>query len=157
MDIIPEFQRDKDKIEIKLYPRKIKKDTEKTMGLHIGCSSTIDRRYDPNRFAKIIIHFVKKYNVIPVFFGTKLDLEDSKIVMKTLDNLNIKYIDYLCKLKLEETIDHIATLDFMIANDSGLAHVAIACKIPTASIFTIGRMDLFGPRKEINPICYSYL
>lgn len=118
------------------YPRKYEKPT---LGINPGATYGSAKRWYPEEFAKVAIHYAKEYDII-LFGGSNevniaLEIE-AHIRAHGIENV----INLAGKTSLQELIEAIGGLTLFVTNDSGPMHVAAAYQIPTVA--------LFGPTKE---------
>lgn len=109
----------------------LKKDKKKT---YIGLSINASHRYRKYENADGLIQHIldqDKNNVVVLFDNVRsLQIKHSRI------------IDLQGKTSIRDAINYIRSLDYMIAVDSGLMHIALSLHIPTVCIFTIITADL---------------
>ena len=124
--------------ELKLYhaPKAFHKPT---LGINPGATYGSAKRWYPEEFANVAVHFAKKYDII--LFGGKNETNIALEIEKSVRMKGIENITNLAgKTSLQELIEHIGGLSLFVTNDSGPMHVAAAYQIPTVA--------LFGPTKE---------
>ena len=102
-----------------------RKDKYIYIGLQMDASHTYRRIVN---YQGILDSLTSRNNVKVVLLG-------EKEFVKYRRNKNI--IDYQGKTSIREAINIVRDLDYMIAADSGLMHVALSLHVPTACIFTI--------------------
>lgn len=112
------------------------------IGTHFGASKGQNwKKWDDDRFAEVLKELVYKYNPIFLHFGVASEepqiLEASKFVQSSSINL-------VGKISLFEVAALLSKCDTMIANDSGLGHIAMAVGTKTLRIF--GMSDYWGYR-----------
>lgn len=109
--------------------------TNTTIGINPGATYGSAKRWYPEEFAKVALHFSKTHDI--VIFGGANELaianEVEKLIGKKVTNL-------AGKTDISELIEKIAGLSLFLTNDSGPMHIAAAYKIPTVA--------LFGPTKH---------
>ena len=76
---------------------------------------------------------------MPIFIGDKYDVEVVERIRKNMIRTSISLVD---EIDLAGTIGLISHLDGMIANDSGLMHVAGALDVPLVALFGPTHPDL---------------
>ncbi len=124
--------------KLKLYqlPKEFKKPT---LGINPGATYGSAKRWYPEEFAKVAMHFSKEYDII-IFGGTN----EVKIALEIETNIHKNGIENVTNLagktSLQELIEHIGGLSLFVTNDSGPMHIAAAYQITTVA--------LFGPTKE---------
>jgi ADP-heptose:LPS heptosyltransferase len=111
------------------------------VGVQVDASHSY-RKYD--RGLDLIKELLKNSNYVPVILGDK----------KYIENPGRGCLDYQGKTSIREAMNIIRDLDYMIAVDSGLMHVALSFHVPTVCIFSIIsphlRLKYFtGPRREV--------
>jgi ADP-heptose:LPS heptosyltransferase len=102
-----------------------KKSDKRYIGIQVDASHNY-RKYEDGK--KLIEHILKQDNKnIVVLLGSKKDI----------DIKNSRVIDYQGKTTIREAMNIIKDLDYMIAVDSGLMHIALTYHVPTVCIFSI--------------------
>jgi len=120
---------------LKIYTKNPPLKTNKPLfGINPGATYGSAKRWYPNEFAKVAIEVSKEYDI--VIFGGPGEQDIALDIEKELQRANISnYQNLSGKTSVEELIEHIASLDLFITNDSGPMHVAAAFGIPTVAIF----------------------
>ena len=107
---------------------------KKAVGIHPGSSAErgmTTKRWPLKKFAKLSDILIKKHNFkVLVFLGpNERELRIIKNMVKNKSELLI----------IKESVRNVASLiskcKLFISNDSGLMHIAVACKVPTIGIF----------------------
>jgi len=149
---IPEIQIGNEEKEFarKVVKRVNKENNDVIVGIHPGCSDAlINKRWYPDRFAKVADILSGRYNASIILFGGPNEI---KLTDKILGMMNkLAPLVLAGKTSIKETAAVIGECSLFISNDSGLMHVAAAMKTPVISIL--------GPTsiKKNAPIGYEHL
>lgn len=104
----------------------IKNDSTQVVGIHPGS----DRRGKIKRWSienfNQVAHKINNLNITVKFF---IGPDESELINAICNDFEIINSD------LNKVIDEISKCDYFISNDSGLAHIAAAYKIPTITIY----------------------
>ena len=120
--------------DLKIYLNNQMQNTKQTLGINPGATYGSAKRWYPQEFAKVAIHYANQYDI--KIFGGPNETQIANDISKILDENGIKnYANLAGKTTVEELIEEISNLSLFITNDSGPMHVAAAFKIPTISIF----------------------
>jgi heptosyltransferase-2 len=108
--------------------KKIIKKERKIIGIHPGSNTGGElKRWQIEKFNELSNKIEETFGfTIRYFIGPEEEYLSKGI--------NPKY-EQIIKVSLQDAIDKIAECDYFISNDSGLAHIAAAFKIPTIVLF----------------------
>lgn len=126
-----------------------------TLGLNPGATYGSAKRWYPEEFAKVAIHFAKYYDIM--IFGGPMEINIAKEIEETLKNNAILNVKNLAgKTSIQELIQHIAGLSLFITNDSGPMHIAAAYQIPMVTLFGPTKFNETSPWQNPNAIILSH-
>lgn len=128
---------------------------KKTLGLNPGATYGSAKRWYPEEFAKVAVHFSNRYDIVILGGPTEIDI--AKEVEETLKSLHVKNFTNLAgKTTITELIEKIAGFSLFVTNDSGPMHIATAYKIPTVAIFGPTKYHETSPWKNPNSYILSH-
>lgn len=139
------------KDELKLYfaPFKFEK---KILALNPGASYGSAKRWYPNYFAKVALHFKDEFEIL--IFGGKGELEICRQIEQILASNGAKCQNLAGKTSIQELCEKIGGIKeiggMFITNDSGPMHIAAAYKVPTIALFGPTKFDETSPWKNEN-------
>lgn len=100
----------------------------------IGIAASIKcRKYPVKRYLQVCQKLLKEYDVSFVIVGSDQEKDDAQFLERNLPE--DKVLNLCCKTTLRETEAVISLTDFYIGNDTGIMHMASACKIPVVGLF----------------------
>ena len=100
----------------------------------IGIAASIKcRKYPVKRYLQVCQKLLKEYDVSFVVVGSDQEKDDAQFLEDNLPKERI--LNLCCKTTLRETEAVISLTDFYIGNDTGIMHMASACKIPVIGLF----------------------
>ncbi|WP_333804563.1 lipopolysaccharide heptosyltransferase II [Sulfurospirillum sp.] len=141
-------------LPLKLYQTPFHFD-KPTLGINPGATYGSAKRWYPEEFAKVAIHFANRYNI--VIFGGPNEADIAREVEETLNENAIRNVTNLAgKTTIQELIQTIAGLSLFVTNDSGPMHVAAAYQIPTIALFGPTRYKETSPWKNPNSTILSH-
>ena len=114
----------------------------------------LERRYPPEKFAKILDSFLDRYNYDIIFIGSK---SERNYVQSCIDLMKNKVHNFAGKTTLPELIHLLSRSKFLLSNDSGPVHIASVLGTPTISIFGPETPELYGPLGKKDLILYKAL
>jgi heptosyltransferase-2 len=118
---------------LKLY-QKLHHFKRPMLGINPGATYGSAKRWYPQEFAKVAMHFANRYDI--VIFGGPNEIDIAKEVEETLQSLHVKNFTNLAgKITITELIERIAGLSLFVTNDSGPMHIASAYQVPTVTLF----------------------
>ncbi len=126
------------------------KNNNPIIGIHPGCSDAlINKRWYPDRFAKVADILIGRYNASIILFGGPNEIKLADGIVGMMNKATPLVL--AGKTSIKETAAVIGKCNLFISNDSGLMHVASAMKTPVISIF--------GPTsiQKNAPIGYEHL
>lgn len=147
---------DKECIESILEEKKIKK-LDKIIGININAGDFgLERRWPNKNFAELADRIIQNYNVKIIFTGLDIDKE---LVNQTINLMKYKgAINFAGKTA---TIKQLAFLiqkfDFLITNDTGPMHVAVAMETPVIAFFGPETPSIYGPVGKQHTVFYKHL
>ena len=110
----------------------------------IGIAASIKcKKYPVQRYLQVCQRLLKKYNVSFVVVGSKEEKDDAQFLEDNLSKERI--LNLCCKTTLKETEAVISLTDCYVGNDTGIMHMASACKIPVVGLFRE------SPKQDIYP------
>lgn len=87
-------------------------------------------------------------NVEFVFFGIDKERELSNSVINSLHNISC--INLCGETRIDELPKKLNDVDFLITNDTGTLHLAVALEVPTISLFSPTDSKIFGPYQDFD-------
>lgn len=105
-------------------------------------SSSANRRWPEENFVDVIKYLQQKSNLCGVICGNSAD---QSLALKINQLLIQPLVDLTGRTSIEELISVVAGADLVCANESGIAHVAAALRIPTVAIVGGGHYGRFLP------------
>jgi len=138
MEIAPKFY----------HERKENKQT-KIIGLQIGAQDSY-KIWPIEKFMVLSNRLLDQYEIkIHIFGATQLEQELSqKLYEGVIKKEKIKNL--CCKSTIEQLPELINELDFLITNDTGTFHLAVALKVPTVSLFGPTDHKIYGPYQDFD-------
>ena len=121
--------------DLKLY-QKPYKFTRPTLGINPGATYGSAKRWYPEEFAKVAMHFTQTHDI--VIFGGPNEIDIANEVECLID---VKVTNLAGKTDITELIKKVAGLSLFVTNDSGPMHIAATYKIPTVTLFGPTRHD----------------
>ena len=126
-----------------------------TLGINPGATYGSAKRWYPEEFAKVAIHFADRYDI--VIFGGPNEMDIAQEVEEKLKKNKITNVTNLAgKTTIQELIQNIAGLSLFVTNDSGPMHVAAAYQIPTVALFGPTRYKETSPWHNPNSTVLSH-
>lgn len=118
--------------------------TRKLVGIAAGANYGASKCYEPEYFAKIASTF-KEHRII--IFGTKNEEQICLKIENELKKYNIKAINLCGKTDIKKLVLAISSLEYLLANDSGIMHLGAS--------FNINVLAFFGSTniKQTAPFC----
>ncbi|MBT0880106.1 MULTISPECIES: glycosyltransferase family 9 protein [unclassified Campylobacter] len=118
--------------------------TRKLIGIAAGANYGAAKCYEPSYFAKIASTF-KEHKII--LFGTKNEAGICNFIEDELKKYDIKAINLCGKTNIKRLALAVSSLDYLLANDSGIMHLGAS--------FNIKVLAFFGPTntKQTYPFC----
>lgn len=107
-----------------------KKDGYTYIGVSVDASHRYRRMNNKKEFVERLLELNEKYIVVLLGSANGEKIKDDRV-------LNLE-----CKTTVEQVFKIISELDYMIAVDSGLMHVALTLHVPTVCMFSIITPDL---------------
>lgn len=104
---------------------------DRLVGIQAGSSRT-DRRWSPEKFARVADHLVRQKGIKPVLLGVKSEEELGRTIEAAMD---LQSINLIGKTSLEELIGVVDRCEAVVTNDTGTMHVAAACETPAVALF----------------------
>jgi len=112
------------------------------IGTHFGASRLQHwKKWDDDRFAEVLRDLASLHNAVFLLFGTA---EENSQLEEASKFVKERSINLAGKLSVFEVASLLAKCNYMLANDSGLGHVAMAVGTKTLRIF--GMSDYWGFR-----------
>ena len=99
------------------------------LGIGAGGGS---RKYPVEKYLIALKELAKK-NLVFVIVGGKAEFEDAAFIEKNLPRG--KVLNLVCKTTLRETEALVSLTDYYLGNDTGIMHMAAACKIPCLVLY----------------------
>lgn len=127
------------------------------VGIHAGCSvlkNHINRRWSPEKFAKVSKHLISKHNAKILIFGgpDEDELKDSIVnSVESEEVINVKTGDIL------QTAAVMKYCKLFISNDSGLMHIAAALNLNIIAILGPTNENYIKPWKASHKIASLHL
>lgn len=106
-----------------------------------GASSSF-RKWDLDRYVKLIQKIYKKTSLPVLFCGTNIDLESVNYLMERLEEKQYKNI--LGTTNMLEFIQIIKNASFVITNDTGSYHVAVNEEVPVTLITGCYALNMYA-------------
>ncbi len=133
---------DEEEIFAKTYWKEHTLEGRVVIGTHFGASKLQHwKKWDDDRFAKVLLDLQNKYNPIFLHFGVASEISQ---IEEASSFVRSSSINLAGKLSLFEVAALLKRCNAMLANDSGLGHVAMAVGTPTLRVF--GMSDYWGYR-----------
>ncbi len=123
-----------------------------TLGINPGATYGSAKRWYPEEFAKVAMHFAGRYDI--VIFGGPNEVDIAHEVETFISAPNVTNL--AGQTTVEELIEKIAGLSLFITNDSGPMHVAAAYQIPTVALFGPTKYTETSPWKNPNAYILSH-
>jgi heptosyltransferase II len=115
------------------------------IGMHTGSAgSSLSRRWETDKFARLCDEILKKYNAKILLIGNGSESVINKEVCDKVKNKE-RVFDLSGKFSLKELIALMPRLNLFIANDSGPMHISAAMGTPTIGLFGPNLPERFGP------------
>lgn len=102
------------------------------IGLNPGAAYGPAKRWPAERYAALSGKMAKELGATMLVFGTKADSEAAALITAAAP---AQVFDLTGKTSLAQAMALIDLCDVFITNDSGLMHVAAACKTPLVAVF----------------------
>lgn len=111
--------------------------------IHPGCrKDAIMKRWPAIRFAAVADFLVQEAHLEVVVVGGAEDMDD---VQAVIASAQVRIHNYAAKLPLDETAGVLQGSQFLISNDSGIMHLAVALGVPVIAIFGPTEAQHIGP------------
>lgn len=123
------------------------KDDETVIGFHPGCSTLknhINRRWEPEKFAKLASKLIKNEKAKTLFFGGPDEIELINRILSIVNNQNALYVK---TSDLAQTAAVMKRCNLFVSNDSSLMHVAAALQLKTIAIIGPTNKNYIHPWK----------
>jgi len=106
------------------------------VGIAPGCHSLSHKAWPPEKFAELISRMLAKEFARPVLFGSAQEIPLAEEILNQVPlPLRDRCVSFVGKLSLAECAASLDRCDMVLANDSGLAHMASGLGKPIAAIF----------------------
>lgn len=105
---------------------------KRTVALGVGSTNSRAKRWPVERYAELADRLRRNVDVNVILIGSK---DECEIAEKVAGFCQVKPINIAGKTDLSEAVSILASVDLLIANDMGLAHVAPAVGTDTIVIF----------------------
>ena len=112
------------------------------VGIH-PCHEIKEKNYSKKEFAKVI-DFLISAGKTPVILGSPKEIKQIKELLELVKEKN-KVLNLAGRVPIPETIDLMNYLDFFIANDGGIMHIAASNNLPTLGIFNAETPKKYAP------------
>lgn len=136
---------------LKLYFTPYKFD-KKILALNPGASYGSAKRWYPNYFAEVALHFKDEFEIL--IFAGKGELEICKSIEEILASNGVKCENLAGKTTVKELCEKIGGVKenggIFITNDSGPMHIAAAYQVPTIALFGPTKFDETCPWQNEN-------
>ena len=113
-----------------------------TIGLVPGAEYGPAKRWLPERFAEVMEIVHDRTKCAWKLFGVARDREVADTIIAATD---APVTDLIGKTTLAELMDHLATCDLLLTNDTGTMHLAAFLGVPTVALFGSTEPALTGP------------
>jgi len=133
-------------VEAKEHVNELIEDIDNSKPIVIIAPATTwkNKHWEEKNWAELIDEIHSKCNL--VFTGTSLDWPLIARILDKVKNKNLKYTNLAGKTNVEELRELFTRAKLVISPDSGSAHLAWACGIPSVvAIFTCTPPNRFGP------------
>lgn len=98
----------------------------------IPATTWMHKHWTIDGWARLVQIVADKYNAVPLFFGSKADLD---LVGKIINKANTKVVVATGNTTLKQAGALLEKCDLAIAVDTGLMHMAMALNVPTVGLF----------------------
>ncbi len=102
------------------------------VGMAVGAAYGPAKKWFPERFAAVADRLIEEFGARVFIMGSREDRPQAEAVLKAMEQTAYNLAG---ETNLADAIALIEKLSIMIANDSGLMHIAGALNIPTIAIF----------------------
>ena len=116
--------------------------TRKLLGIAAGANYGASKCYEPEYFAKIASAF-KEHRIL--IFGTKNEEQICLKLESELKKYNIKAINLCGKTSIKKLIYAVSSLDYLLANDSGIMHIGASFNIKVLAFFGSTNINQTAP------------
>ena len=116
-----------------------------------GASGSLAKCWPLDNYIWIINNLSLYKNIEFKILGTKKEIEIGKKIMNGVSN-DIDVLNLCGKTEMDDLLKYINSSILVIANDSGSAHLSIACKIPTIVIAGLWEYGRFYPNNRLDKI-----
>ncbi len=132
-----------------LYYESFLKEKKINIGIQLGAAD-IYKMWPLDNFIELINKIDENINedFSITFFGLK---EEKKLSDNVISKINESNTINLCgKTTIDELPYKLKEVDFLLTNDTGTLHLAIALNIPTISLFSPTDSKIFGPYQDFD-------
>ena len=124
------------------------------IGIHPGTGDTaIQRRWMPERFAKVADHLISNYNANLVLTGTNAERQLLEHIAKSMKHKPI----ILTTFTLPQFVALTEKFDLFISNDTGPMHISAAMGTPTLGLFGPNTPARWAPLNKNSHFIYRKL
>lgn len=118
-----------------------------------GSGGSIEKQWPVEKFAAVLKRLVKDQSVLRVYImGNQADQICCAALAEELKN-DCNAVNYSGKTSISDTIKILSECVLCIANDSGGAHLSMACSVPTVIICGMWQPERFYPNPKISSWC----
>lgn len=123
-------------------------------GLIIGIcpgGKSVEKRWPVERFGAVAKYLEEKYNAKFIIFGGPEDTDAAEIIKNSVREDNV--LIAINKIELIENFAMLKKCDFLLTNDTGIMHIAVAVEKPVIALFsirnTLGKWFPYGNQHKI--------
>lgn len=141
------------KPQLQLDCKTQKRGKKTRIGINAGAKYGSAKRWCESYFIEVIASLLKEdYEVI--LYGGRDEIEANTRIAQALQHIAPlqNFINLTAKTDLPSLIDHIASLDLFITNDSGPMHIASSQNIPLIAIFGPTQSKETSPYNSQSPV-----
>lgn len=119
-----------------------------SIGIQLG-TQDLYKIWPVNKFIELVNLILKNEDINIVLLGSgELEKNLSNILIKGVEKKE-RIKNYCGKTSIEELPNLVKKLDFLITNDTGTFHLAVALKVPTISLFGPTDHKIYGPYQDL--------
>ncbi len=132
---------------------------ELIIGINPGATYGSAKRWNPERFAKLIRRIINELNGRVILFGSKSEMEIANKIIKAVHSTPhaSPILNIVGKTNLRQLMALISECDAFVTNDSGPMHIASAMFVPTVAIFGSTDPAVTGPIGKGHRVIYKGL
>ncbi len=124
------------------------------MAIHPGAAYGPAKRWPPAKFGRFLNELVKRHELPVVALGVEAERRLADEIFE-LAGKSVKSVNLAGETSLDECMDVLAGAALVVANDSGLMHLAAGLGTPTVGIFGSSSPQLTSPLGKHTAVVYA--